>query len=58
MKIGIFTTFQGNYLTDSAVAACRDLGVDCEVVDILSSDSLNLMSGMEIILQEVDLNLP
>ena len=38
MKIGIFTTFQGNHLTDIAVAACKDLGVDCEVVDILSSD--------------------
>lgn len=38
MKIGIFTSFESKSLTESAVAACRDLGVDCEVVDILSSD--------------------
>lgn len=38
MKIGIFTTFQGKHLTESVVAACKDLGVECEVVDILSPD--------------------
>ena len=38
MKIGIFTTFEGKHLTDNTVAACKDLGVECEVVDILSSD--------------------
>lgn len=40
MKIGIFTSFQGKHVTDSAVAACENLGIDYEVVDILSAEWL------------------
>jgi len=38
MKIGIFTTFQGNHPVEQAISSCKELGVDYEVVDILSSD--------------------
>lgn len=38
MKIGIFTSFQGDFVTNNAVKACQSLGVDCEVVDITSSE--------------------
>ena len=36
MKIGIFNSFDG--IHEKAVAACKDLGVDYEVVDILSAN--------------------
>lgn len=38
MKIGIFTSYQEEILTENAVKACKSLGVDYEVVDITSSD--------------------
>ena len=36
MKIGIFTSFKNHHL--KVVEACEDIGVDCEIVDVLSSD--------------------
>lgn len=36
MKIGIFNSFDG--IHEKVVAACKDLGVEYEVVDILSAD--------------------
>ena len=36
MKIGVFNSFDG--IHEKVVAACKDLGVDYEVVDILSAD--------------------
>ena len=38
MKIGIFTSFQGDHLVENAIKACENLGVEYEVVDILSAD--------------------
>lgn len=38
MKIGIFTSFQGNAVVKNAEAACKDLNVDYEIVDITSAD--------------------
>ena len=36
MKIGIFTSFQGDSFLKNSIAACKDLGVDYEIVDITS----------------------
>lgn len=36
MKIGILTTFQGYYLVQQAIDSCKELGIEYEVVDILS----------------------
>ena len=38
MKIGIFTSFQGNYDVNNAIKSCQSIGVDYEVVDITSSE--------------------
>lgn len=38
MKIGIFTSFQGETVVTNAVKACQSLGIDCEIVDITSSE--------------------
>lgn len=38
MKIGIFTSFQGEIYVENAVKSCQELGVDYEVIDILSPD--------------------
>ncbi|MCF0206234.1 MAG: hypothetical protein HUK15_02295, partial [Bacteroidales bacterium] len=38
MKIGIFTSFQSDKFVNQAISSCKELGVDCEVVDIISSD--------------------
>lgn len=38
MKIGIFTSFQGDAIVKNAIKSCQSLGVDYEVVDITSSD--------------------
>ena len=38
MKIGIFTSYQGELLSENAVKACKSLGVDYEVIDITSSE--------------------
>lgn len=38
MKIGLFTQFREPELAEAAVKSCQKLGVDYEVVDILSSD--------------------
>ena len=38
MKIGIFTTFRGDSMVKSACEACKELGVDYEVVDILAAN--------------------
>ena len=38
MKIGIFTSYQGDTVVNNAVKACQSLGVDYEVVDITSSE--------------------
>ncbi len=38
MKIGILTSFLGTAFVDSAIEACRELGVNYELVDLLSTD--------------------
>lgn len=38
MKIGIFTSFQDEKLVEQAVASCKELGIDYEIVDILSAN--------------------
>jgi hypothetical protein len=38
MKIGIFTSFQGDTIVKNAIKSCQSLGVDYEVVDITSSE--------------------
>lgn len=38
MKIGIFTSYQGDTVVNNAVKACQSLVVDYEVVDITSSE--------------------
>ena len=38
MKIGIFTSFQGDKVVNNAKKACESIGVDYEVVDITSED--------------------
>lgn len=40
MKIGIFTAFQGQDFVDNPAAACKNLGIDYEVIDILSANWL------------------
>ena len=39
MKLGIFTSFNGNH--KKFVASCEELKIDYEIIDILSSDWLN-----------------
>ncbi|MBR5604502.1 MAG: hypothetical protein IKY27_10760 [Bacteroidales bacterium] len=41
MKIGIFTSFQGGKVVEQAVESCKALGVDYEVVDIISENWLD-----------------
>lgn len=38
MKIGIFTSFQGDTIVKNAIKSCQSLGVDYEVVDITSPE--------------------
>lgn len=38
MKIGVFTSFQGDTIVNNAIKSCQSLGVDYEVVDITSSE--------------------
>lgn len=38
MKIGIFTSFQGEKVVNNAIKACQNLGVDYEVIDITCSE--------------------
>lgn len=49
MKIGVFTTFSGSMDVNSACEACKVLGVDYEIVDILSSNWIDnvLKSGCD-----------
>ena len=46
MKIGIFTSFQGEKIVKQAIESCKSLGVDYEVIDIINEDWLeNVMKS-------------
>lgn len=47
MKIGIFTSFQGDTVVNNAVKSCQSLGVDCEIVDITSSEWIKNVQGSD-----------
>lgn len=41
MKLGIFTSFNGNHI--KFVDSCKEIGIDYEIIDILSADWVNLV---------------